>query len=120
MKVLDILEQSDELRENLMKNTHYLRETFAGAGLAVLGHDDCPIVPVLLGDAVKAKQMSELLMDRGIYAVNFSYPVVPHGAARIRFQVSAAHTQKQLQKCAAAVIGSSKEVQERFNFKFCF
>ncbi|CAD7960115.1 unnamed protein product [Amoebophrya sp. A120] len=110
LKVLDMLKESDELRTKLQENTHYVRQRFTEAGLTVLGHPDCPIVPVYLGDALVAQAMSANLLERGILAIAFSYPVVPENAARIRFQISAAHTQEQLQKLVAAVIGASKEV----------
>lgn len=105
LKVLDLLESSDGLRENLMTNVHYVRESFQEAGLNVTGHDDCPIIPILIGDALQAQEMSKNLLERGILAVAFSYPVVPKGAARIRFQISAAHSKEQLQKLVAAVVG---------------
>lgn len=110
LKVLEILQQSDDKRTQLMDNVHYVRDNFANAGLNIMGHDDCPIVPVLIGDALQAQAMSENLLDRGIYATAFSYPVVPQNAARIRFQISAAHTKPQLQKLVAAAIGAAKEV----------
>jgi len=113
LKVMDILEGSDALRTQLRENTHYVRERFTEAGLTVLGHQDCPIVPVYLGDALVAQEMSRSLLERGILAIAFSYPVVPENAARIRFQISAAHTPEQLQKLVAAVVGASKEVQSK-------
>lgn len=60
------------------------------------GHDTCPIAPVMLGDARLAAQMSEALMEKGVYVIGFSYPVVPKGQARIRTQLSAAHTDEQI------------------------
>ncbi|CAD7940072.1 unnamed protein product [Amoebophrya sp. A25] len=109
IKVLEMLDQQDTLRKQLMKNTHYVRERLTDAGLVVLGHDDCPIVPVYFGDALVAQSVSSNLLERGILAIAFSYPVVPQGAARIRFQMSAAHTEEHLQKFVAAVIVAAKE-----------
>ena len=108
-KALQLVDESKELMDKLRENTHYIRESFAQAGLNVLGHDDCPIVPVFLGDAKVAKAMSDNLLERGVLAIAFSFPVVPKDGARIRFQVSAGHTKEQLQRCVAAVVGAAKE-----------
>merc|ERR1712080_814153 len=113
LRVLEMLEDeavAGPLRAQLKENTKYVRESFEEAGLHVLGHDECPIVPVYLGDAIRAKKMSELLLERGIYAIAFSFPVVPKGQARIRFQISAAHTKEHLQKLVASTVGAAKEV----------
>ena len=88
LKVLDMLESSTALRDRLHENTRYFREQMQANGFAVPegGH---PIVPVMLGDAVVAQKMSERLLELGIYAIGFFYPVVPQGKARIRVQISA-------------------------------
>lgn len=93
--VLDRLSDGAALREQLRSNTEYFREQMTALGFDVLPGEH-PIVPVMIGDATRAARMSELLMDDGVYAVSFSYPVVPHGAARIRTQMSAAHTRDDL------------------------
>jgi len=92
---LDQLTASTELRDRLMDNTRYFRDGMQKLGLTIVPGEH-PIVPVMLGEAVLAGQMAELLLARGIYVIGFSYPVVPKGQARIRTQVSAAHTKKDL------------------------
>ncbi|EER01838.1 delta-aminolevulinic acid synthetase, putative [Perkinsus marinus ATCC 50983] len=104
------LEESPELQEKLAKNTEYFRKALNRAGFTVLGDSRCPIVPVLLGDAKLATQFADALLDRDIYVIGFSYPVVPKGQARIRVQLSAAHTEKQLQKAVAAFVSVGKEL----------
>jgi glycine C-acetyltransferase len=96
LKVLELVGQSPELREQLQENTRYFRAQMTSAGFNVLPGEH-PIVPVMFGDAVVASRMAELLLDKGVYVVAFSYPVVPHGKARIRTQISAAHTRKELE-----------------------
>lgn len=92
---IDLLTQSTELRDKLMDNTRYFREKIAGIGLDVLPGEH-PIVPVMFGDAPPAVRMAELLLQKGVYVIPFSFPVVPKGKARIRTQVSAAHSKEDL------------------------
>jgi glycine C-acetyltransferase len=101
LRVLQMLEQGDALRERLHTNAALFRSSMAAAGftLAGAGH---PIVPVMIGDARLAAQMAEQLLAEGIYVVGFSFPVVPRGAARIRVQLSAAHTRQHIERAAAA------------------
>jgi glycine C-acetyltransferase len=99
--VLDMLSKTSDLRERLRKNTKYFREKMTAAGFDIIPSDH-PIVPVMLGDAKLAQAMASQLLDEGIYVIGFFYPVVPKGAARIRTQISAAHTQEQLDKAIAA------------------
>ena len=99
--VLDLLEESDDLRARLRGNTSWFRERMTGLGFEILPGDH-PIVPVMLGDAARAAAMADLLLQRGIYVIGFSYPVVPMGKARIRTQVSAAHTRDDLERAATA------------------
>jgi glycine C-acetyltransferase len=101
LKVLDLLESGDDLRARLRDNTAWFRERMTGLGFDVLPGDH-PIVPVMIGDAARATQMADLLLDKGVYVIGFSYPVVPVGKARIRTQVSAAHSRHDLQTAAAA------------------
>jgi glycine C-acetyltransferase len=96
LTVLELVGQSSDLREQLRENTRYFRAQMTGAGFNVLPGEH-PIVPVMFGDAVVASRMAELLLGKGVYVVAFSYPVVPHGKARIRTQISAAHTRKELE-----------------------
>lgn len=95
LKVLDILSSSTDLRDKLMDNTRYFRQRIAKLGLNVVPGEH-PIVPIMLGDAVLAQKMAEQLLHKGIYVIGFSYPVVPKGAARIRTQISAAHSKDDL------------------------
>jgi glycine C-acetyltransferase len=95
IKVLDMLSASTALRDRLQQNTHYFRRGMQAAGFDI-DEGDHPIVPVMLGDALLAQRMSQKLLERGVYAIGFFYPVVPEGKARIRTQISAAHTREDL------------------------
>ncbi|HEY7381283.1 MAG TPA: glycine C-acetyltransferase [Gaiella sp.] len=92
---LGLIEESGELRERLRENTAFFRRRLGELAFDVLPGEH-PIVPIMIGDAVRAAAFSQELVRRGVYAVSFSYPVVPHGTARIRTQMSAAHTQADL------------------------
>lgn len=109
LKVLDMLEASTALRDTLHSNTQYFREQMQAYGFAVPAGDH-PIVPVMLGDAVVAQRMSERLLELGIYAVGFFYPVVPQGKARIRVQISAGHTKDDLDRAVAAFSQAQQEI----------
>ena len=109
LAVLDMLEASTELRDRLHDNTHYFRAQMQANGFAV-PEGDHPIVPVMLGDAVLAQKMSERLLELGIYAIGFFYPVVPKGKARIRVQISAGHTRENLDKAVAAFSQAMQEL----------
>ncbi len=95
LKVLEILSESTELRDKLQDNTAYFREKIGSIGLKVLPGEH-PIVPIMLGDAVLALKMADKLLEKGVYVIGFAYPVVPKGAARIRTQISAAHSREDL------------------------
>ena len=99
--VLDLLAESDDLRAKLRENTAWFRERMTGLGFDVLPGDH-PIVPVMLGDAALAAGMADLLLEKGVYVIGFSYPVVPVGKARIRAQLSAVHTREDLELAATA------------------
>lgn len=101
IKVLDMLSSSTELRDHLEDNTRYFRKGMRAAGFAV-DEGEHPIVPVMLGDAALAQKMSQKLLERGVYAIGFFFPVVPKGKARIRTQISAAHTKQDLDKAIVA------------------
>jgi glycine C-acetyltransferase len=101
LKVLDLLESSDDLRDRLRDSTAWFRQRMTALGFDILPGDH-PIVPVMIGDAARATQMADLLLEKGIYVIGFSYPVVPAGKARIRTQVSAAHSREDLQAAATA------------------
>jgi glycine C-acetyltransferase len=98
---LDLLDSSDELRSRLRENTEFFRARMTALGFDVLPGEH-PIIPVMFGDAVLAGRIAEHLLGLGIYVTAFSYPVVPHGTARIRTQMSAAHTLDDLEHAAAA------------------
>jgi glycine C-acetyltransferase len=110
LKVLELLEASTELRDRLFENTKYFREGMTRAGFDIAPGEH-PIVPVMLGDAKLAQEMSKRLLQRGIYAIGFFYPVVPQGKARIRTQISAAHTKEDLDKAIAAFAETYRELQ---------
>jgi len=95
IRALELLTESTELRDKLFANTAYYREQMAKVGFAV-GDGIHPIVPVMLGDAGLAQEMSRRMIERGVLVVGFFYPVVPQGKARIRTQISAAHGKDDL------------------------
>lgn len=109
IKVLDMLSQSTALRDRLQDNTQYFRKGMQAEGFKV-DEGDHPIVPVMLGDARLAQTMSEKLLERGIYAIGFFFPVVPKGRARIRTQISAAHTREDLDAAISAFAETYKEL----------
>jgi len=110
LKVLEILSASTDLRDKLQANTSYFREQIAKLGLDVLPGEH-PIVPIMLGDAVLAQKMAEKLLDKGVYVIGFSYPVVPKGAARIRTQISAAHNRGDLDFAIEKIAEVKKELE---------
>jgi len=112
IKVLDMLSASTVLRDRLEENTRYFRTGMQAAGFAVAPGDH-PIVPVMLGDAVLAQKMSQKLLEHGIYAIGFFFPVVPKGKARIRAQISAAHTKEDLDKAIAAFAATYAELKDK-------
>ena len=105
-----MLEESTELLDSLKANTKQFRSGLKAAGFTVAGHDACPIAPVMIGDARKASQMADELMNHNIYVIGFSYPVVPKGKARIRCQLSGAHTKEQIEK----TVNAFAEVGKKF------
>ena len=109
IKALDRVEESDELRTRLKHNTATMRRGLEAAGFRVKP-GPTPILPVMFGDAVVAVKMAEALLARGIYVIAFSFPVVPQGQARIRLQVSAAHTDEQIQQALQAFREAGREV----------
>jgi len=110
LKVLGMLEASTELRDRLEENTKYFREGMKKAGFAI-SDGNHPIVPVMLGDAKLAQEMSKRLLERGIYAIGFFFPVVPKGKARIRTQISAAHTREDLDQAITAFAATYRELK---------
>ena len=109
IKVLDLLTETTELRERLFSNTRLFRERMQASGFQILPGEH-PIVPVMLGDAALATRMADLLLKKGVYVIGFSYPVVPQGKARIRVQVSAAHTPEELEYAAEQFAAGKREL----------
>ena len=95
LKALEMISSSTTLRDKLESNTHYFRRKMVGQGFDVPVGDH-PIVPIMLGDAVLSQKVAHRLLEKGIYVIGFFYPIVPKGTARIRAQISAAHTQTDL------------------------
>ncbi len=110
LKVMEMLSASTELRDRLEANTQYFRAGMKEAGFDI-SPGNHPIVPVMLGDAKLAQEMSQKLLARGIYAIGFFFPVVPKGKARIRTQISAAHTKDDLDKAIAAFAATYAELR---------
>ena len=109
LKVLDLVTESPDLRKRLHDNTRLFREDMTKAGFDILPGDH-PIVPVMFGDATLAARTAELLLSKGVYVIAFSYPVVPLGKARIRTQISAAHTREELQFAVAKFAEAKAEI----------
>lgn len=109
IKVLDIISESPELPQRVMDNTNRFRSQMTKAGFTINGEDH-PICPVMLGDAKLANVYANEMMEKGIYVIGFSYPVVPEGKARIRVQMSAAHTPEQVDHCVDSFISIGKKL----------
>ncbi|HEV8018395.1 MAG TPA: aminotransferase class I/II-fold pyridoxal phosphate-dependent enzyme, partial [Steroidobacteraceae bacterium] len=101
LAVLDLLGHGSTLREQLFDNTRFFRAALSRAGFD-LKPGEHPIIPVMIGDATLAGRMADALLERGVYVIGFSYPVVPRGQARIRTQLSAAHTREELERAVEA------------------
>ncbi|TRY34060.1 glycine C-acetyltransferase [Aliiglaciecola sp. M165] len=109
IKVFDMMSNGDELRERLNRNAVHFRQRMQQAGFTLCGKDHA-IIPVMLGDAKLASEMADKMLQRGIYVVGFSFPVVPKGQARIRTQMSAAHSIEQVDQAIDAFIEVGKEL----------
>jgi glycine C-acetyltransferase len=110
MKALELIDRGSELRDRLASNTRQMRSGLEAAGFT-LRPGPTPILPVMLGDAALATRMAERLLDHSIYVIGFSYPVVPQGQARIRLQVSAAHTTDQIGRAISAFSEVGRELR---------
>ncbi|EDV29424.1 uncharacterized protein TRIADDRAFT_19375, partial [Trichoplax adhaerens] len=108
-KVFDLLMDTSELTQKLQENTLRFRTKMKAAGFNIIG-DSHPICPVMLGDARLASQFANAMLEKGIYVIGFSFPVVPKGKARIRVQVSAAHSTEDIDKCSDAFIEVGKQL----------
>ncbi len=109
LRALDLLMESSELRNKLHSNTQYFREEMTRAGFALLPGVH-PIVPIMLGDAALAARFADAMLTKGVYVIGFSYPVVPKGKARIRTQISAAHSEADLATAVKAFTEVKKEL----------
>jgi glycine C-acetyltransferase len=108
-KALELISTAHEMRQRLLANAKRMRTAFEAAGFTIKPGDH-PIIPVMLFDATLASQMADRLLDKGVYVIGFSYPVVPQGQARIRLQVSAAHTDEHIEKTLAAFAEVGREL----------
>lgn len=107
LKVLEIVKRDDSLRRKVMENAVYFRKEMEKNGFDLVGKDHA-IVPVMLYDSVLSQKVADFMLDKGIYVVGFYYPVVPNGKARIRTQMSAAHTKEDIDRCVAAFVEARK------------
>ncbi|MGD8260906.1 MAG: glycine C-acetyltransferase [Desulfobacterales bacterium] len=110
LKTLDLLESTTGAKERLEENTQYFRKEIAKAGFNIKPGTH-PIVPIMLGDAVLAQEMAAKLLEEGVYAIGFFYPVVPKGEARIRVQISAAHTKEDIKFALEKFVKVGKELE---------
>ncbi|MBS1269798.1 MAG: 2-amino-3-ketobutyrate coenzyme A ligase [Gammaproteobacteria bacterium] len=108
LKALDLVEKDDALRHRLHANARYFRRRLAGAGFELVPGEH-PIIPIMIGDARRARRFVDALMQEGIYVTAFSYPVVPEGRARVRTQMSASHTEEQLKRAANAFARAGRD-----------
>jgi glycine C-acetyltransferase len=109
LKVLELIRSAGELRQRLRDSTASFRRQMTAAGFDILPGDH-PIVPVMVGDATRAARMAQVMLEKGVYVVSFSYPVVPQGKARIRTQVSAAHSTADLERAVRAFVETRAEI----------
>lgn len=109
MKAIELVDSYPELRKALLENTLYFRKRMSQEGYKLMGNNNHPICPVLVGDAVLASKMAQRLRERGIYVTAFSFPVVPQDTARIRVQISAGHTPKQIDLAVKEFASIGKE-----------
>lgn len=109
LKVFDMLENNTELKDKVMENTAYFKKGIVDAGFEIIDGPSA-IVPIMLHDAKLSQKMADMLLEEGIYVIGFFFPVVPQGQARIRVQLSAAHTKEHLDKALEAFIKVGKEL----------
>jgi len=109
LKVLELLTKSTGLRDQLEANSRFFREAMNAAGFTLLPGEH-PIIPIMLGDAALSQKFAARMLEKGVYVIGFFYPVVPHGTARVRTQVSAAHSRKELEHAVNAFAETNKEL----------
>jgi glycine C-acetyltransferase len=110
LKALELLTKSTELRDKLEANTKYFREAVTKAGLTIKSGVH-PIVPIMIGDAAKSQKFAARMLEKGVYVIGFFYPVVPHSTARVRVQVSAAHSREDLEFAVKAFAETNEELK---------
>jgi glycine C-acetyltransferase len=110
LKALELLTKSTELRDKLEANTKYFRDAVTKAGLTIKPGVH-PIVPIMIGDAAKSQKFAARMLEKGVYVIGFFYPVVPHGTARVRVQVSAAHSREDLEFAVKAFSETNEELK---------
>ena len=110
LKALELLSASTELRDKLEDNTKYFRAALTERGLTIKPGTH-PIVPIMIGDAAKSQKFAARMLDKGVYVIGFFYPVVPHGTARVRTQVSAAHSREDLEFAVKAFVEVNEELK---------
>jgi glycine C-acetyltransferase len=110
LRALELLTKSTELRDKLETNTKYFRDAVTKAGLTIKPGVH-PIVPIMIGDAAKSQRFAARMLEKGVYVIGFFYPVVPHGTARVRVQVSAAHSREDLQFAVKAFAETNEELR---------
>jgi glycine C-acetyltransferase len=110
LKALELLTASTELRDKLEANTRYFREAVTERGLTIKPGVH-PIVPIMIGDAAKSQKFAARMLEKGVYVIGFFYPVVPHGTARVRTQVSAAHSREDLEFAVKAFAETDEELK---------
>ena len=110
LKALELLTKSTELRDKLEANTKYFRDAVTKAGLTIKSGVH-PIVPIMIGDAAKSQKFAARMLEKGVYVIGFFYPVVPHGTARVRVQVSAAHSREDLEFAVKAFAETNEELK---------
>ncbi len=111
LKALELLSASTELRDQLEANTKYFRAALTDRGLTIKSGTH-PIVPIMIGDAAKSQRFAARMLEKGVYVIGFFYPVVPHGTARVRTQVSAAHSREDLEFAVNAFAQVNEELKE--------
>jgi glycine C-acetyltransferase len=109
LRVLDLVESSDDLRASLRRNTAHFRQRMSAAGFKIVPGEH-PITPVMLGDAALAAEFADRLLERGVYVIGFSFPVVPMGKARIRTQMCAGHSTEQLDRAIEAFVAVGRDL----------
>ncbi|WP_031466179.1 glycine C-acetyltransferase [Sciscionella sediminilitoris] len=109
LAALDLISSSEDLRKRLRDNSSHFRSRMAEEGFDLLPGEH-PIIPVMIGDAAEAARMADLLLAEGVYVIGFSYPVVPKGKARIRTQMSAAHTEADIERAVAAFVAARNKM----------